>query len=281
MLPSQTSRSERILAVIGALLAIFVFVTGIQSVRQLRSPKKERGTSSAPNGGAGVPAEKAAIFLGAWDGYLSEWRQNLDRSGKVVGETQRYEDTPSEEIFVTAKGDGSYIVRHRYKNGPLDETSLFVFRDGKLVREGTWRDFYKGQVPTIWRTPDGTVKYIDGVSELRLKPRHGQGVDAFDGLWLVNSEHLYLKIAAIGSDKAAMSPGITDRPGKYAQTHADGIEWQPPVTLHLVNGELRGEAPSTPGAELSIVLRGTVELLYTVDYGNGNRTTTVGRRITR
>jgi hypothetical protein len=282
---SSSGTAERLLNIVAAILAVFVFVTGIQSLKQCsRSPEQpEVMRSSAPTAPTtrGIDSAVAAqgdSFLGEWDGYLARWHQNL-QDGKVIGWTQYYPKEPEEEIVVTAAGRNAYSVRHRYKDGSVDDTHIFIYRDGKLVRDGKWSDFYKGQIPTIWRAPDGTAKYVDGVSDLRLRRRGGEVKTSFVGLWFLKSRNMYFKISARDGNQFALSPGTGDQSGEYAQTHADGIEWQPPITLSLTDGELRGVPPNFPSGDLIIKLQGDVELSYTEDFGNGNRSTGIARRI--
>src|SRR5436305_10864169 len=195
---------ERLVNFAGAVIAILIFITGVQSLREWRKalntervdaaerqvaphqqPEAAR-TTATPEGGA--------VFVGTWDGYLLTGRPNVDAAtGKFTSWTSFEEHTPSEEIIVKVVGNNKYNVTHRRRDGSFQGTDTFTFHDGKLTAPGSPYEYYKGAIPTIWRTPDGMVKYIDGVSDLKLKRHVDAAPASFVGLWLIKTENRYLK----------------------------------------------------------------------------------------
>ena len=267
-------QSERIIGLVAGIIAIFAFVTGIQSIRQLRE-------SARPSAGHDASVRAPSQFVGRWDGYRSYGTQQIDSStGKVVGEQERYEEKASDEIIVEAVGTNRYRVRHSYKDGAFSDEGLFSLVGSKLVRDGNSRDFYKFAIPTIWRAPDGIIKYSDGVGELRLEPQSTQVSTDFVGLWLLESENRYLKITqndqntfelSEGSARQSTSDGVRMEP--Y------GIRWIPPVLLKLTDGALRGPPPNSISGELTIQLLTSGEIRYSIDFGNENSRAWKARRI--
>lgn len=260
------STGERALSVVAAVIAIFVFVTGTQSLRQTRG-------SASP-----VPAEAAARtdasgLEGHWDGYLSTWRQEVDpKTGQVTGEKQSYEATPSEEIIVVSKGDNRFEVTHKHKDGSFQATGPFTYRDGKLAQSGSPYSYYKGQIPTVWRTPDGTVKYIDGVCDLKLTRQLIPRWESFVGVWLIKSESRYLRITAKGGASFELSEGTGERSGTFASAPS-GINWRPPVGLTLIDNTLQGVPPEFLEGNLILTLQTDEKLRYTTDFGGNNKNT--------
>jgi hypothetical protein len=277
---------ERLVSFVAAVIAISVFITGVQSLREWRKALKSERVDAAerqvaPHQSAAARTnapEGGAVFVGTWDGYLLTGRPNVDAAtGKVTSWTSFEEHTPSEEIIVKVAGDNKYDVTHRRKDGSFQGTDAFTFHDGKLTALGSPYEYYKGSIPTIWRTPDGTFKYIDGVSDLKLKHHVDSDPASFVGLWLIKAENRYLKITAAGSDSFELSSGSATS-GDYPQQGAE-IQWLPPVGLRLVNGCLEGSPPDFLEGHLTITASEGGELRYLLDFGGGNRKTLIAKRI--
>jgi hypothetical protein len=265
--PSRLITIERLVSFAAAVIAIGVFITGVQSLREWRNALKIADTS-----------DNGTAFVGAWDGYLLTGRPDVDAvTGKLTGWTSFEEDTPSEEIIVKTAGDNKYAVTHRRKDGSFQGTDTFTFHDGKLTAPGSPYEYYKGSIPTIWRTPDGTVKYIDGVSDLKLKRHSDADPASFVGLWLIQPENRYLKITTSGGESFELSSGGAPS-GEYPHEGAE-IQWLPPVGLRLINGNLEGSPPDFLDGHITITSSRRGELRYVLDFGGGNRKILTAKRI--
>jgi hypothetical protein len=273
-----------LLALLGGLVALALRPNaGTQTMQATGAFSDLRG-GPAPPPPASVPDADADAesLVGSWNGYRSSFTQVVDeRSGKVVGEKQSYDTSPSEEIVVVHINGHLYQVTHRYKDGSFSGTDTFTSTCGKLVH-GDWRTSYKGTVPTIWRSPDEIVRYEDGVSGLRLVPQAesnegarrpagargrravvGGNIDSparsFLGCWLITSEGVYLFVSMSSDGSVLLSEG-TARPD---QVLVDGVLWNPPSQVRVSHGRLEGITSRLIGdTPVTMELTGPNELTY-------------------